>query len=145
MHVDFQGLAGNGRDKQLSARQEKALATLLTTSSVPEAAAKAGCSERSLRRWLAEDDSFISEYRERRRRVVEEAEGVLQGAMTDAANVLRDLLGSEDERLRFRAACAILETGFATAEDDIRERIEALEQAGWREDGLTWCGVRVVR
>ena len=130
-------MAGNGRDKRLSARQEKALAALLTTSSVPEAAAKAGCSERSLRRWLAEDDSFISEYRERRRRVVEEAEGVLQGAMTDAANVLRDLLKSENEHVRYKAAISILEVGFATADNDLLERIEALEAASLREGGVS--------
>ena len=135
---EVQVLAGNGRDKRLSAQQEKALATLLTTSSVPEAAAKAGCSERSLRQWLAEDDSFISEYRERRRRVVEEAEGVLQGAMTDAANVLRDLLKSENEHVRYKAAISILEVGFATADNDLLERIEALEAASLREGGGVW-------
>jgi propanediol dehydratase large subunit len=134
---EVQVLAGNGRDKRLSARQEKALATLLTTSSVPEAAAKAGCSERSLRRWLAEDVAFISEYRERRRRVVEEAEGVLQGAMTDAANVLRDLLKSENEHVRYKAAISILEDGFATADNDLLERIEALEAASLREGGVS--------
>ena len=135
---EVQVLSGNGRDKRLSARQEKALAALLTTSSVPEAAAKAGCSERSLRRWLAEDDSFISEYRERRRRVVEEAEGVLQGAMTDAANVLRDLLKSENEHVRYKVAISILEVGFATADNDLLERSEALEAASLREGGGVW-------
>jgi transposase len=43
---------------ELSSRQQRAIAALLTSKSMSEAATSAGVGERTLYRWLAEDEAF---------------------------------------------------------------------------------------
>jgi hypothetical protein len=64
-------MAHSGTDKQLSHYQEQAIPALLSTSTITEAAAVAGVGERTLKRWLAEDAEFVSQYRAVRRQIVE--------------------------------------------------------------------------
>ncbi len=52
----------------LSANQEKAISALLSEATLTAAATKAGVTDRTLRRWLAEDTTFIEAYQQARQR-----------------------------------------------------------------------------
>jgi hypothetical protein len=61
--------------------------------------------------------------------MVDKALGRLADAMTEAADVLRNLLASEDERVRLPAARALLELGVKLRESvELEERLAALEE-----------------
>lgn len=90
--------------------------------SVAEACRDAGLGERTGRRRL-EDRAFRRRVYELRGQIISTAVGRLAAGMTEAADVLRDLLGSETEKVRLDAAKAILTTGSAlrtTAETELR-------------------------
>src|SRR6266536_6667634 len=76
--------AGGKRER----REDLALAALLAEPTIAQAAAKAGISESTLLRWMAEP-SFRARYREARRQVVEQATACLQHAATEAVDALR--------------------------------------------------------
>jgi hypothetical protein len=114
---------------RLSARQEKALAALLTSSSVEAAAEKAGCSERSIRGWLASDEHFKTAYREARRHIMDQSVVVLQRAYSLAVAELLRELGSGNEHIRHRAAVAILDRADKWVQtESLESRILALEE-----------------
>ena len=50
-------MAENGQRKQLTPKREKAVQALLTHGTVGQAANAAGIGERTLRRWLDEEES----------------------------------------------------------------------------------------
>lgn len=78
----------NGRLYELSRSQRRAIAALMAYPTVPEAAEVAGCSERSIYRWLAEHNDFRSE--------LSRAEAA---AISDASRRLARLLGLAIETL----------------------------------------------
>ena len=57
-------------DQKLTAKQEKLLASLLSSPTVQQAAAAAGVSEPTAYRWLREDAAFDAAYRQARRQAV---------------------------------------------------------------------------
>lgn len=121
-------MATNG---SLSSRQQRAVAALLASKSVSEAAGSAGVGERTLYRWLAEDQAF--------RAALNQAEGdlldtatrrllTLQGKAIDALEHLID--SAETEGVRLRAAQVAIDTSLKLREmRDIEQRLTALEQA----------------
>jgi len=127
-------MAENGN---LSARQQRAIAALLTSKSVAEAAASAKVGERTLYRWLAEDRAF--------RAALLAAEGDLLSTTTrrllslqgQAIETLESLLSrAESEGVRLRAAQVALELSLKLRDQvSIELRLQALEEgqngAGW--------------
>jgi hypothetical protein len=110
--------------------RDLAVACLLASPTVQQAAARAKVSYRQLREWLKHDPEFREAYAAARRQAVEHALGQLQAALTAAVAKLRRLLDSTDEGIVLRAAQAILgHTAAATEQLDTSERIERLEQA----------------
>jgi hypothetical protein len=115
----------------LSAKQQRAIVALLASKSVAEAAQAAKVGERTLFRWLAEDQPF--------RAALSQAEGdlldtatrrllSLQGKSIDALEYLIDR--AETESVRLRAAQVAIETSLKLRElRDIEQRLTALEQA----------------
>jgi len=122
-------MASNGSG--LTNRQQRAIAALLASKKVAEAASSAGIGERTLYRWLAEDQAF--------RAALSQAEGELldiatrrllslQGKSIDALEHLID--GAESEGVRLRAAQVAIETSLKLRElRDIEQRLTALERA----------------
>jgi hypothetical protein len=122
-------MATNGSG--LSSRQQRAVAALLASKSVAEAASTAGVGERTLYRWLAEDQAF--------RAALSQAEGdlldtatrrllTLQGKAIDALEHLIER--AETEGVRLRAAQVAIDTSLKLREmRDIEQRLTALEQA----------------
>ena len=113
---------------RLSARQEKALRALLVSPSVEAAAAQAGCSDRSIRGWLKDDERFKAAYREARRQIMGQSVVVLQRAYCDAVAELLRELNSANEHIRHKAALAILDRADRWVQTEFLEsRLAALE------------------
>ena len=121
----------------MTARQQKALAALLTTPSKEAAAKAAGISARSLRDYLA-DPEFQSEYRKAFGNMVEDATRQAQQALAPALSTLREIVEDkeEDANARISAARAILSHGMKLIETtDILDRLTELEAAVGGEHG----------
>ncbi|MDB5312074.1 MAG: phage protein [Gemmataceae bacterium] len=84
------------------------IAALLTERTHEAAAAKAGISGATLRRYLT-DPAFVREYRRARRDVVEAAISRIQGAAAKAVDVLERLLDSDSAAIQLRAAALLLD------------------------------------
>lgn len=114
----------------LTAKQEQAIAALLTEPSVAAAAAKVRSSERTLHRWL-DDPAFETAYRLARRKAVQQAIGRLQQVSSAAVAVLMRLMAdaSTPAGTRLQAAKTLLEMAIRAVElEDLEARIKRLEE-----------------
>lgn len=118
----------------ISRNQKKALAALLTCSTVEQAAAQAGLCEATIYTYLR-DDAFKAELRALQDRTINAATAALSGLAGDAIGVLRDALGDQEATTatRVRAALGVLDQlrGLVTFAD-FEDRIAALERQGSR-------------
>lgn len=113
----------------MTARQQKALAALLTSPSKAAAAKAAGISPRTLRDYLA-DPEFQTAYRDAFGNMVEDAARQSQQAISPALSTLREIVEDkgEDAQARISAARAILSHGIKLTETtDILNRLAELE------------------
>lgn len=126
-------VAEDGRPEDLTARQTRALAAVLSSPTVREAASAAGVGERTLGRWLA-SPVFRAALRDHARDVSSEATSRLLGARRRAVATLLAALDDESPSVRLRAAVALLEHGDRAREDDIEVRLTELERRvnGWQ-------------
>lgn len=111
-------------------KKEKAIAALLTTDTVEQAASVAGIAESTLYRWLREP-VFLEQYRKARKAAVDQAISTLQERANKAAKALIDI--AEDQEMppstRVAAAREILQTSIKGIErDDFERRLEELER-----------------
>ena len=116
---------------QLTARQHKAIAALLTEPTITAAATKVGIGERTLHTWLSERP-FVDAYRTARREAVTQAVARLQQVSTAAVAVLVQVMADKKTPAGTRvvAAKTVLDMAIRAVElDDISARLEALEQA----------------
>jgi DNA-binding MurR/RpiR family transcriptional regulator len=121
--------SGAGHGEKRSRYEDAALAALLSEQTIAQAAARAGISESTLLRWLAEP-TFKARYREARRQVVEHAITGLQQSAGEAVEALRRNLTSGVPAAEIAAAKAIIDHAIKGVElVDLAERVEALEQA----------------
>src|SRR5688572_29219747 len=119
--------AGHGQKRERLA--DRALAALLSEPTVAQAATKAGVSESTLLRWLAEP-SFKARYRDARRQVVELAVTGLQQATSEAVATLSRNMRCGVPASEIAAAKAVLDFAVKGVElVDLAERVESLEQA----------------
>jgi hypothetical protein len=117
--------------QNLNAKQESALAALLTLGEVRAAAKKAGIGETTLWRWL-KDEAFASAYREARRKVLEATASRLTSDSTKASRVLLQI--AQDKKApasaRVSAAKVIIENAVKAVETlDLEPRLKELEKA----------------
>lgn len=113
--------------------KEKALAALIKSSSIAEAAKVSDLSEETLYRYL-KDKEFLKEYRDARRAMVENAITQIQSATTEAVETLKKNLHCENPNAENRAAQIILEHAVKGVEIvDILQRLEVLEDAAAKE------------
>ena len=114
--------------EHLSPKQEKAIAALITSKTLEEAAQKVGVHPRTLHRWRAEDPLFEVEYRSARRQALDEGVASLQAGLSEAVTVLRECLSERNPHVRIRAALGLIEHGLAAhASFELDERLKALE------------------
>lgn len=106
---------------------EKALAALLSTSTIRDAATKSGLSEETIYRYLRDQD-FRNEYRSARRQTVESAIAQMQSAASEAVDRLKELQYCENPAVAARCAQIIYENAVKGMETtDILERLEKIE------------------
>jgi hypothetical protein len=117
----------NGR---LTAKQEKAIAALLTEPSVAAAAAKAGIATSTLFGWLR-DPTFDTAYRTARRAAVGHAIARLQQLSSVAVVVLATVMADKNTpaSVRVAAASKLLDMALRAVEiEDLEARVAALEE-----------------
>lgn len=117
--------------QKLSRKKELAIAALLATDTVEQAAKKAGCSERSLWRWMKDQD-FQRVYKGARRDVMKQAIGRLQDSCSTAVATLEDVMRDAEApaSARVSAARTCLEFAQRAVEtEELAERIEEMEDA----------------
>ena len=116
-----------GHGDKLSRTQEKAIASLLSTRTIGEAAKVCGINDATMWRWLQLPD-FQAAYRAARRQVVERAITELQAATGEAVETLKRNLSCGKPEAENRAAQIILEQAVKGVElIDLQERVERLE------------------
>ncbi len=130
-----------GHGDKLSRKQEQAIAALLSTSTIGEAAKACGVNDATMWRWLQLPD-FQSAYRAARRQVVERAVSELQAAASEAVETLKRNLTCGKPEAENRAAQIIIEQAVKGIELlDLQERVERLEslleQQG-KAEGRKW-------
>ena len=94
----------------LPPRRQRAIIALLEHPTINEAAQAAGIGQRTLSRWLAEDDAFQEALRDAQERATNQAIYRLAGAAPLAANVLSELANDEtvSAAVRVQAASKVL-------------------------------------
>ena len=115
----------------MTAKQNKALAALITAPTVAAAAEQAGIGYTTLRRWIKTDDAFRHEYERELAGLVTEAATRAKQAMSPALAVLREIVEDEDgpAAVRVSAARSLLEYGMKLVEtEDILKRLAELER-----------------
>lgn len=118
----------NGRPRRKEARELVAVA-LAGGATVAAAAAGANVGPKTVRTWL-KDPGFVSRVDAFRSEAVAAALGKLTDGMADAGQVLRDLLRSNDEDVKHKAAVKIIELGSKLRTDvALADRLAALEAA----------------
>ena len=95
MTGDDRETAGHGAKS--AAVRERAVVALLSEKTIAAAAKKAGVGEKTLRRWLADDEQFQTEYAAALRTTFEAGIQRAQALAAKAVDTLEDLL--EDERV----------------------------------------------
>lgn len=107
--------------------RERVLDALLLCPTQKEAAEAAGVTDRTVRKYLA-DDVFKAEYDERRRALVSETAGALQKNMGEAVETLADAMRNASKPLeRMTAAKAVLDYGIKYTElSDLYARLETM-------------------
>ena len=118
----------------MTGKQKKALAALLSASTVRDAAAAAGISYATLRRWIAEDGDFRREYKAGLQSIVESAAAQARQGMGEAVEVLRGIANDSEAPVNARVSAArvLVENGPKIIEvQDFEARIERLEARGY--------------
>jgi transposase len=126
----------------LKPSQQQALIALLEERSIAAAARRTGIGERTIRRWLDENDDFQDELRRVRQQQLSHAATRLQSTAGEAVQTLRDLLASKDHIEPGRAVLVRTALDFAFragAYTDLTDRIQNLEEEArkQREKGFT--------
>lgn len=117
--------------------KEKALAALLESASIADAAKRCELSQETLYRYL-KDKEFVADYRNARRQVVENSITQLQQASGEAVEALRRNLSCTNPQAEIRAAQIILDNALKGVElVDILERLEQIENAVEAENQKT--------
>ena len=115
----------------MTGKQKRAIAALLSASTVREAATTAGISYATLRRWIAEDDAFRQEYNTELQSIIERAAAQARQGMIEAVIVLRGIAADGEAPLNVRVSAArvLMENGPKLVEmQDFEARLTELEK-----------------
>src|SRR5216684_1676850 len=121
---------GKGHGAKTEATRERAILALLCERSLRAAAARCGVGERTLRRWMAEDEAFRTELAAARCERCEGGMNRVQALNVRAVNTLEDLLETKRyPSVRFGAARTVLELGLHQHDAaTIMRKLENLEE-----------------
>jgi hypothetical protein len=124
------------RNSEISPKQEKLIACLVTDRTAEGACRRANIAVTTYWRWM-KDEQFVAEYRRARRGILENAVTRLQGLTTSAIDTLERNLNCENPSVEMRTASVVLEQAIKGLETlDVENRIEMLEAlVKTREEG----------
>lgn len=114
----------------LTANQEKVLAYLISEPTIASASDKAEISDRTIYKWLAEDQDFKQAYRMARHEIIKHAIVSIQQDVAQAVKVLKDIMLDKEMPPGTRASSAkfLIDTSIKTLEiEQLQKRIEELE------------------
>lgn len=145
--ADAAAEAAGGAGAALPPKQEGALTALLAHPTVKRAAEACGVPERTIYRWLEEDEAFRRAYRRARRQAFAHAVSLAQQAAAMAVGALVRMLNDPacGHSAKVAAATNLLRFGRESIElDELVERVESLEAAArqqeQRGEGAPWRG-----
>lgn len=92
----------------LTPAQEIVIAQLLAGKTQADAAQEAGVRPEQVSRWKSDDPAFVAEYNRRTLSLWESNRAELLDLAREARKTLRELLTSENDSIRLRAAVSIL-------------------------------------
>ena len=95
-------------DKELTARQRRAVIAIVTSDSMVEACQIAGVAERTIRRWITQE-AFRAELAKIENDMLERATGRLTALQERAIRALQGCLESQNESIRLRACHTVLD------------------------------------
>ena len=122
----------NDQSPVLDPKQAVAITCLLEQPTIRQAATAAGVSESTLYRWIREDTTFNTAYKQAQRSLWDHAMGQIQSSTAEAAKTLRDIMTDENapETARVTASRTVLEFARQNISlQDLEERISAIEAA----------------
>jgi transposase-like protein len=110
---------------------------LASGASVADAARQGGMAVRTVYRWLAQPE-FRHRIARLQQSITRRAAGRISDGMSEAADVLRELLKCEDHDVRLRAARALFEFGARLRDSvELEARLVDLEQERLKEGAPT--------
>ena len=127
--------AGHGAKSQ--AVRDKAILALLSEKSMAQAAATCGLSERTLHRWLTNDDAFQAEYAAARNAAYQAGIHRAQALTARAMDTLEELLDAKiNANVRLGAARTVAEIGIHQHDaETILQKLDAIESDQRRHQG----------
>ncbi len=115
------------QNKNLTRRQLSAIPIILSASTITEGLERARVSRAAFYKWITEP-AFKAELERRRREVVDSALHELKISAYEAVRVLRELLYSENERIRLKTAISFLDHISKFIEfEEMESRLQILE------------------
>lgn len=113
--------------QNLTEKQKKAVISILEAKSISEGVKKAGISRTTFYEWL-KTPVFRTEFSRQRNELIELGLDELRAATGEAVKVIKGLLGSKNEGIRFRASEAILAHVAKFKElEEIEKRLSEIE------------------
>lgn len=113
--------------KELTTKQEKAIAFVLSSRTIEAGLKKAKTSRTQFYKWM-EDTEFAAVFEQRKKDIVQAAYDVLRNALQQAAGTLIALLKSKDEKIQRLTACNIIELYSKHSEiSEIEKRLTVIE------------------
>jgi hypothetical protein len=104
--------SGAGHGAKTDAVRERAILALLSEPTIGQAAARCGLGERTLRRWLTDDQAFQAEYEAARHATFQAAISRIPALTVRAVETLADLLDAATQpAVRLGAARTVAEIG----------------------------------
>ncbi len=133
--VDVRERGGHGAKSE--AVRERAVVALLNEKTVADAAAKAGVNEKTLRRWLADDEAFQAEYATARQAAFQAGINRVQALTAQAVDTLEELLGEKKyPNVRLGAARTVAEIGIHQHDaETILKKLDEIETQQRQEQG----------
>ena len=126
---ELSGIVRRIENLKLSPRQQAVLPVMASAPSLAQAARISGFSERTLRRWL-DDDDFRGELTRLRQESAELARLELQGLMLRSVSVLSEAMDDPDKAIRLRAARYAMSFAVRVSETEkLKREIQDLEDA----------------
>ena len=114
-------------EQKLTEKQKKAVISILEAKSITEGVKKAGISRTTFYEWL-KNPVFKAEFARQRNEIIELGLDELRAATGEAVRVLKGLLGSKNEGIRFRASESILTHVAKFREiEEIEKRLSEIE------------------